>query len=371
MMNATRSALRGRGLSLLLALATAVLVAVLLLAALSSSFVASLGLFFLGPFSSAWYLGNMLAGASILVMAGLAASVAFSSRNFNLGGEGQVYLGAIAATAFCLAFPRGEGPLFSLLALVAGSAAGALLAWCSGALKLSLGVDELISSFLISAAAVYLGGFLVAGPLQDPTSNFVSTRAVPEAYRLARIFPPSTLSTGAFLSLAVLVLSVFVRARTRFGFELGMVGRNAEFARYGGIDTKFYVWAPMTLSGALYGLAGALLVLGSYYKSMKGFTAGIGWSGVAVALVAGNAPLALLPSALLFAYIDSGSKAVMVGSDVTGEIVSVIQATVFFLVTARAAEGFLGGSLRRPRRAARPGPGAGQGSGSRPPKGGA
>lgn len=334
-------AARAALLSISVAAAGAVLLALALLLALSGDFALSARLFFLGPFGSAWSFGNLLAEASLLVVAGLASAVAFGSRNFNLGGEGQAYLGAIAATASCLFLPPAAPPAAKALALLAGAGTGAALAWLSARLKLALGVDELISSFLVSAAAVHLGNFLVSGPLQDPSSNFVTTAYVAEGLRLARIFPPSTLSTAAFLSLALLVLAAFVAARTRFGFEFSLVGRNAEFARYAGIDTRRYVAGPMAISGALYGLAGALLVLGSQYKAMKGLTAGLGWSGVAVGLVAGNAPAGILPSALLFAWLDAGSGAVMVGSDLTGEIVSVIQAAVFFLVTARAGEGLL------------------------------
>ncbi len=344
-----RAALTARLLGFGVAIVGAALLAILLLWGLSSSFSASLELFFLGPFRNAWYFGNMLAEASVLVLAGLGAAVAFGSRNFNLGGEGQVYAGAIAAAAILLGLPTASPPLGIGLALLGSALAGAALAWFSGRLKLSLGVDELISSFLASAIFVYLGGFLISGPLQDPSSNFQSTASIAPAFRLARLFPPSNLSTAAFASLFALGLAMFLSKRTRLGFEFGLVGRNAEFARYAGIDTGFYVTAPMALSGALYGLAGAFLLLGTQYKAMKGFTSGIGWSGIAVALVAGNSPSAILPSALLFAYLDTGAKAVMIGSDVTGDIVSVIQATVFFLVTARAADGLFGTRASRLR----------------------
>lgn len=351
-MNETRKAeTASRSLSLALALAGAVLVAVLLLWSLSSSFGNALRLFFLGPFGNRYYFGNMLAEVCILILAGLGASVAFMSRNFNLGGEGQVYLGAVASAWVCIALPEGNPVLVPFVAACASAVAAGLLAWFSGRLKLSLGVDELISSFLMSAAIVYLCDFLVTGPLQDPTSNFQTTASIPAAFRFARILPPSNLSTAAIPVVAVLAFAAFVFARTRFGFELELVGKNAEFARYAGIPSGRYKTAPMALSGALYGLAGSFLVLGTYYKAMKGFSAGTGWTGIAVALVAGNAPLAIFPAALLFGYLDAGAKAVMVGADVTQEIVSVIQAVVFFLVTARFADGLLLKRSRRPGRA--------------------
>lgn len=347
-MNETRrTAFKGRAFSLALALGGAFAVVFVLLWALSPSLPEALRLFFAGPFGNRYNLGNMLGEAAVLVLAGLGAGVAFGSRNFNLGGEGQVYLGAVVTAAACLAFPGGNPVLVPLLASLAGALAGAFLAWLSGWLRLSLGVDELISSFLLSAAVVYCCDFLVTGPLQDLGSNFQATTAIPDAFRFARILLPSSLSTSVVPVLALLGIAAFIRARTRFGFELGLMRKNEEFARYVGIDRGFYRTMPMALSGGFYGLAGAFLVLGTYGRVMKGFSAGTGWSGIAVALVAGNAPLAVLPSALLFAYLDAGAKAVMVGTDVTQEIVSVVQAAVFLFVTARFADRFLAG--RKPK----------------------
>lgn len=347
------TSLGSRILSLVLALLGSGLVALVLLGLLSSDFPLASRLFFAGPFRNAFSLGNLLAEFSVLLLAGLGAGVAFASRNYNLGGEGQVYLGAVAATFVASSLAGADTLVARLASAGAGAATGALLAWISGRLRLGLGVSELISSFLLSATMVYLCDFLITGPLQDRASNFQATPSIPGALAFSRLLPPSSLSTAIFPALAIVLLAAFVTARTRFGFELGLVGRNAEFARYCGVDTRFYVSAPMAISGALYGLAGAFLVLGTYGRAMKGFSSGLGWTGLAVALVAGNAPLAVVPAAFLFAYLDSGSKAVMVGADVTQDIVSIVEAAVFFLVTARFAEPLL--ERLRPKAPASPG----------------
>lgn len=326
------------GGALSLTIGAAALSAALLLLAFSSSFLDALGLFFLGPFKNAYYFGNMLSSASVLAVAGLAAALAFGSRNFNLGGEGQVYLGAIASVFVCLSLPEAAPALVLPLAAFAAMAAGGSMGAISGALKRRLEVDELISSFLLSSALVFAGDFLVTGPLQDPASNFQTTAEIPAAFRLARIYPPSSLSTAAIVALAAVAVAAFFLARTRPGFELKLTGRNPDFARYVGIDTGAYATAPMAASGALYGLAGALMVLGTYYKAMKGFSAGMGWSGIAVALLAASRPAAVIPAALFFAYLQAGAKAVMVGADVTSEIADIVQSVVFFLVTAKALD---------------------------------
>jgi len=201
-------------------------------------------------------------------------------------------------------------------------------------LKRRLGVDELISSFLVSAIVVLIVDYLVAGPFQDPASNFQSTGTLPARLAFAKILPPSALSTGLFVALAVVIAGKLLLDRTRFGFELKLCGINREFAKYSGIDAGFYTVLPMTISGALHGLAGALMIFGSYRATIRGFSAGAGWNAIAVSLIAKNNPLALIPSSLFYAYLEAGSKSVLLGSSVTAEIAAIVQSVLFLLITA-------------------------------------
>jgi len=233
-------------------------------------------------------------------------------------------------------FPRNTGRE-ALQFYLAAATAGALIGSFSGILKRALDVDELISSFLVSAIVILFIDYLITGPLQDGSSNFQTTLAIAPAFRFPRILPPSSLSTGIFMGLAVSLLAKLAFDRTRFGYELRVYGQGGEFARYCGIDTGLYTLLPMGLSGALHGLAGAAMIMGSYYKAMRGFSAGVGWSAISVALIARNNPLAVIPSAIFLAYLEAGAKGVMIGSNVSSEIVSVVQAVIFFLITAKFA----------------------------------
>ena len=327
----------GRLKGLAVTLAASFAAAILLLLAFADDFPAALRFFFLSPFGNSYSFGNMLASTVPLMLAGLGVSVAFASRNFNLGGEGQVYSGGLAAVVVCLAFPGGSPFVVQIMAALAGATVGALIGSLSGALKRALDVDELISSFLVSAIVVLVVDFLITGPLQDGSSNFQTTLAIAPALRFPRILPPSSLSTGIFLGLAVSLLAKIAFDRTRFGYELRVYGQGGEFAKYCGIDTGLYTLLPMGLSGALHGLAGAAMIMGSYYKAMKGFSAGVGWSAISVALIAHNDPLAVIPAAFFLAYLDAGAKGVMIGSNVSSEIISVVQAVIFFLITATFA----------------------------------
>ncbi len=314
--------------------AAAVGSACVLLLVFSKSFAESLNLFFIAPIANGYYLGNLAASMVPLIVAALGVSFAFESHNFNLGGEGQIYAGALAATLVALAMPDSAPLAVQLAACAAAAALGGAIGAVSGTLKQRLGVDELISSFLLSSLVALIVDYLVTGPFQDPSSNFQTTRAIAPAAAFVKIFPPSSLSAGIFAALAAAIAGKAVMSRTRFGFELRLCGASREFARYSGIDSGAYTALSMALSGALHGLAGALMVFGSYGKVMKGFSSGAGWSAIAVSLIAKNDPLAIVPAAAFYAYLDSGAKSVMLGSDVSSEIVAIVQAVIFLLVTA-------------------------------------
>jgi len=325
---------RKRGKVLIATIAAAIASACLLILLFSKDFAGSLYLFFIAPLANSYYLGNLMASMVPLIVAGLGVAFAFESRNFNLGGEGQIYAGALAATLVALLLPESPALGVQLLSCAAAAAAGGLIGAFSGMLKRRLGVDELISSFLASSLIVLLVDYMVTGPLQDPASNFQTTRAIAPATAFAKIFLPSSLSIGIFVALIVSLAGKAVMDKTRFGFELKLCGANGEFAHYAGIDSGRYTLIPMALSGALHGLAGSLMIFGSYYRVMRGFSSGIGWSAIAVSLIAKNNPLALIPAAAFYSYLDSGAKSVMMGSDVSSEIVAIVQAVIFLLITA-------------------------------------
>lgn len=303
---------------------------------LSETPIRTIYFFFIGPFTNTYYFGNMLNQAVPLIFTGLGIAVAFKSSLFNLGGEGQVYAGAIAATVICLQLPLADGFTGGILAVAGAAAAGAVLAGLSGFFRMKWGTDELISSFLISSAIVLIINYYITGPLQDPENNLLTTRKIAEQFHLLRIFLPSKLNVSIFIAVFFAVGTYFFMQRTHWGYEMRMCGINREFARYGGINVSKYLFLPMAISGGFHGLGGGLSILGTHYRCFKGVTAGMGWNGIAVALIAKNNPVAVIPAALFFAYLEAGAKSAMLHSDVTFEIAKVAQAIIFYFVTAQA-----------------------------------
>jgi len=320
--------------SSLLAVGAALAVTVVLLGVGSASWGDALEAFFVQPIANRYYFGNMVSLMGYLLLASLGIVIAFRGGLYNLGGEGQLFVGALVGTLAGLAVPGLPGPLGVVLVLLAASLTGALLASVSGILRRAWGTPELITSYLLSAALIPAAEYLITGPANDPARNLLATRTLPEAYWLPRLLVPSELNLAFPLALVVAVmvyLAMFLSVR---GYELRLFGLNEEFAVYAGIDPTTYSVGALGLSGALHGLTGGLMVVGTYHAAISGFSGGIGWNAIAVALVGRLHPLGAILSALVFAYLDAGAKASMLHTEFTFELGTIIQAVILLLVTA-------------------------------------
>ncbi len=319
----------------LITIAAAFIVLLVLIFVFSRTPSETIYYFFAGPFTNKYYFGNMLNAAVPLILTGLGISFAFRSSVYNLGGEGQVYAGGFTATLVLLLLPGLPGPSGIVLAVFSAVIVSALIAGFSGFFRMKWGTDELISSFLISASVIYVVDYLITGVFNDTASNLLTTPAVDVRFWLTKIFPPSNLNSSVIIAVIAAAAAYFILFRTRTGYEMRICGLNPKFAAYGGINTGIYMVLPMAISGGFHGLAGSLSVLGTYHMSLKGFSGGIGWNGIAVALIAGNNPAAVVPAALFFAFIEAGAKSAMINSDITIEVATIAQAVIFFFITSK------------------------------------
>jgi simple sugar transport system permease protein len=329
---------------MILVLAISLVLVVVLAFLFSKSPGRTLWFFFLGPLRDRYQFGNMLNGAVPLILGGLGVSIAMRANNFNLGGEGQLYAGAFVSTIIAVALGRGTGSfagspglawLGAAAALLAGTVFAGAAAWISGFCRARWNTSELITSFLISGSLVLIVDYLVTGPFMDRTTNLLSTEKIPEAFRFPLILPPSNLNAGFYCALGLVVLVSVFLFWTRTGYEIRMTGGNEFFARYGGIETGRITMYAMFLSGAFYGLAGGFSVYGTYYATIKEFSSGLGWNGLATALIARFRPVLILPAAVFFAWIGAGARMAMQFSDVTLEIASVVQGLILLLATSQ------------------------------------
>ncbi len=290
--------------------------------------------FFPAVLSNRLYTGEMLNTMVLLSLTGLGIVLSFRAGSFNLGGEGQVYTGAICAVLAARLLPDLPGALGIPVLLAAGVLGGALLAFISGILKALWNVDDLISTFLLSSGVSKVIDYLISGPLSDPDSYLMTTVPLPEKYRLASLMIPSPFNISFILPLLLLPLFHWFLNHTRQGYELQITGSSSSFARHSGLNTGIYQTLPLTVSGALHGLAGALVLTGTYFAGIQGLTSGLGWNGIAVALIAGNKVPGLLPAALFFAWITQGSRIAVLHSDLSLELGAIIQGVLFLLISS-------------------------------------
>lgn len=289
-----------------------------------------------GAVANPFQLGTMLAGSVPYMLTGLAVAIAFRASVFNIGAEGQLYVGALAGTAAALYLPL-PAVLHVLLVLVVAAASGALYGAIPGYFKAAYQADEIVVTLMLNFVAALGVSYMIGGPMMDPGGGgFPQSAVVPASARLPRFLPPSRLHIGLFVALAMAGVTWYLLQRTTFGYRLRMSGLNSEFARYGGIDPKLAMVGAMAVSGGLAGLAGALQVIGDMRRLVDSFSPGYGFIGILIALLARNKPLLVPPAAVFYSYLVTGSHVMEETTDVPREVVVIIQSVLFLLVTAQA-----------------------------------
>jgi general nucleoside transport system permease protein len=272
---------------------------------------------------------------------GMATALAIPLRAglVNLGGEGQLVLGAVSATAVGLQVP---GVLGIAAALLAGVLAGALYAAAAAVCETALGVPLLVSTLLLSYPAVSLAAYLVRFPMRDPGSSLPQSEQLPPDVRLPAL-ADTGLTAGLFLVAAAFVVHAVVDARTPAGFEARVTGWGPRFAQYAGIDRPRLTVRLLACSGGLAGLVGAVVVLGFPYRFIDGalITPQYTWIGLLAALLAAASPLGTLLAALFFAALTSGGFALERATQVPRELTAVLQAVLIIFLAA--ATGLLRG----------------------------
>lgn len=288
-------------------------------------------------FGSRFAITETLVQATPLILTGLAAALAFRLQIWNIGGEGQLYLGAVFASG--IAFALGDAlpavPAIGLL-LIAGAIGGGLYALLAGAPRAYWGTDEIVMTLMFNFVALNLINYLVFGSAsawRDPvTSSFPQGRFLPDVFDLPHLL--DRLDIGVLVGVGAGIIGWWALRRTRWGFEFQVIGDSRGAARYAGINIRRKIVQTFFLSGALAGLAGAVLVagpLGSFEP--RGLTIGLGFSGILVAAMARFNLLAVLPTAVFVAGVTvSGPELQSIG--VPAPAVVMVQGTILLFVAA-------------------------------------
>lgn len=294
-----------------------------------------------GAFGSGGNTANTLARTMPLLLTGASVAVALAAGLFNIGAEGQMTVGALAAAMVgaTLASATVPAPLLILIALLAGMAAGAAWGFLPAYLRVKRGAHEVITAILLNYVAQNTTRYLATVPLKDPSGQVPATPLVGATLPLlAPSQPDVVLHAGIFIALAVVAIVALALRRTVWGYETRAVGEGAGAAEAAGIAVGRARITAMMLAGALAGLAGSLVVMGRlpfgrFPADFYGL--GYGFDGLAVALLAGGSLWWTLPSALLFGAMGTGAEQMEFDANTPKQIVAVVQAILIVAVAAR------------------------------------
>jgi simple sugar transport system permease protein len=315
-----------------LMLALALLIGGVIMALSGKDPVSAYNMLITGALGSDRALANTLLAATPLIFTGLATLVAFRAGIFNVGVEGSLYVGAFAAAFVGFTWTTLPALVLVPLAFAAGGVAGALWALIPGYLKARLRVDEIVTTIMLNYVATLFTDYLVNGPfLVAGMSNAMSAEIAPQA-QLARLVPRSQLNGSFILALIVFAVVALLLRRSTFGYEIKAMGTNPTFARWSGMPVGRIIIQVMLVSGFIGGLAGAGQVLGVHYRFVSGFSRGLGFDGIVVALLGRNTPIGVLLAALFLGALRNGSSSMEMFNQIPRDLIDILIALVIFFV---------------------------------------
>ena len=287
-----------------------------------------------GSFGNITNIGTTLNKAMPLMACALCACFAYKCGVFNLGGEGQFIMGAVASCCFALLCGF-EGPLACICCLLVGAIAGGLWGLIPGILKITRKQNEMIISIMMNYVATLFMGVVYTNWLRE--GSVPQTAAVPDATKLGRIFPNLRFTWGLLIIVAIGVLMWFFLYRTSTGFKMRAVGINMTASKFNGFPVNKLMLASFVISGAIAGLGGSAELLGTQLRLINGFGAGYGFDGVAMALIGQLNPLATIIVAIFFAALRVGSTTMQAATGVPTSVSDIIQALVIVFTVAGMA----------------------------------
>ena len=288
-----------------------------------------------GALGSADALAFAINKSTPYLLAGVGVALCFRAKVINIGGEGQIAVGGLAAAWVALTFPSLPSPLLIGSGLAAAGLAGAGWAGIAGALRLTRNVHEVLGTLMLNFVGTLAVSEALHGPLGEPGAGFPQSPLFPENAWLPALVPGLELHAGILLAVGAVLACHVVLWHTPFGFRLRLLGCGESVATYAGLSAGRSILAVLLLAGGLAGLAGGVEVLGVHYRLIEGFSAGFGFNAVAIALLAALEPAAVLPAGLFFGFLEAGALAMQREVGVPSSLVFVIEGlTMVFVLCA-------------------------------------
>ncbi len=291
--------------------------------------------FFRGIFGNLNGFCEVFVKATPLIFTGLGCAVAFRTGFFNIGAEGQFYMGALTSAMVALGLQGVPGIVRIILALVIGFLAGGIWALIAAIFKAKFGISEIIVTIMLNYIAINLIGLAVRTFLMDPAGSVPQSAKIDESALLMQILPPTRLHVGFILALLAVVIVWYLLEKTTLGYEIKVVGFNKRAAACNGISVMKNIVISAFLSGGLAGLAGVVEVLAIQKKLLEGISSNCGYTAVLIALMAGNHPVGVVVASIAMAAMQVGANTMQRQLGVPSAIVDILVGLVVLLILAK------------------------------------
>jgi general nucleoside transport system permease protein len=290
------------------------------------------GALFHGAFGRTYGLADIVVKGTPLALSGLGSAIAFRANVWNIGADGQIYMGAVGAALVGLNIGGLPTWLHLPLVLLAGAVGGGLWALGPGLLRAYLKVNEVIVTLMLNYVAALFVGWLVHGPMAEVNGFMPQSARLPVTAQLPLLLPPTRIHAGVFVALLAALAIQVLLFRTSVGYRIRAIGANPHASRYGGIGVERYIILVMVLSGMLSGLAGAVEVSGVHQRLLEGISPGYGYAGIVVALLGKLNPVGVLCAAYLFASLSVGADMMQKTVRVPTALSQIIQGLVVLCI---------------------------------------
>jgi ABC-type uncharacterized transport system permease subunit len=291
--------------------------------------------FFIGPFTSLRRIGNIIEAAAPLMFTALAVIMIFGAGQFSMITEGAFFIGTLGAMMIATSCPLPAG-IHPFVALLVAGTMGAIVALIPALLKMKWKVSEVVTSLMLNYVVQFFAIYMVSYFFREISSSSLASIAFLDTSILPVIINGTRIHFGVVIAIVLCVVTYLLLYRTTFGMKLRITGDNAKFANYSGIRvTKIMVLAQV-IAGAIAGIGGGVELLGMYTRFKWTSTPGYGWTGIAVALLARNNPLLVPVAALFMGYLNIGANIMARNSDVSSEVVEIIQGVMILMIAAEA-----------------------------------
>lgn len=312
----------------------ALLVGFAIILILSNEPLTSLQTFIIGPLTRVRYMGNVVEAMIPLIFSGLAVSLLFLTRQFNLGAEGIFYFSGLmaAVVGFSISLPVVIHPF---VAILFGSIIGALLMSSIGYFKAKYDTSELVLSLMMNAILYGIGLFLLNHYFREVRTVVLKSVELLETSRLGTLVPGTRIHFGLIIAIIAVLFCHWLVNRSKLGYEIRMTGANESFATYSGINVKKTIIIVSLISGFLAGMGGSIEILGMYDSFKWTALPGLGFDGALIAMLSKNQPKNVAISALFLAYVRIGADLMSRLTDVPAEMVGIMQGLILLLISGQ------------------------------------